>query len=82
MSANVLTLLLNYLETFKEAEQVERMYTKHRDSNSFREHQIEEQKQKKYKRDHPVNANITDLIDMNGLINEIDTNAGTYRPNF
>lgn len=49
------------------------MYSKHRDSNSFRE----ENERKKFKRDHPVNANLSGLIDMNEEIDKILA-AGTY----
>lgn len=64
-----------YLENFEEALDVEQMYSKHRDSNSFREHQ----EQKKLQRQHPVNYadnSYTDLIDVNDMIKSIDGNTG------
>lgn len=44
----------------------------HSDSNSFRE----ENERKKYRRDHPVNANLS-LIDVNDMIEKIDTGTVT-----
>lgn len=51
------------------------MYAQHRNSDSFRE----EQARKKIRREHPVNANISDsdLIDVNALISSIDNKTGT-----
>lgn len=51
------------------------MYSKHRDSNSFREHQ----EQKLLKRKHPVNHadnSQLDLIDVNEMVRRIDENTG------
>lgn len=50
------------------------MYAKHRDSNSFEE-AIE---RKKSKREHPVNANNSELINMNDLIEKIDNDTGMH----
>lgn len=52
------------------------MYSKHRDSGSFRE----SQEQKKLKRQHPVNyANKADLIDVNDMVRKISGNPGNSR---
>lgn len=67
--------------------EAEQMYSNHRNSSSFRKEQeriekdrIEQdriqQDQKKLKRDHPVNAKTTDLIDVNALVSRIDNNTG------
>lgn len=52
------------------------MYAKHRNSGSF----LEEEARKKMKRDHPVNANLSnsDLIDANYMIDEINRKMGKF----
>lgn len=63
-----------YVETFKEALEFEKMYSKHRNSTSFHEFQ----EQQKAKRQHPVNCDPSqlDLIDVNDMIKKINGNAG------
>lgn len=61
-------------ETYEEALELEKRYSKHRDSNSFHEHE----ERKKMKRLHPVNyADQSDpnLIDVNGLVSQIDAGS-------
>lgn len=66
----------DYLGTFEEALEYEKLYSKHRDSNSFRE----SQERKTMKRQHPVNnadrSSSSDLIDVTELIRKIDSDAG------
>lgn len=66
--------ILHVSETFEEALKAEKMYSKHRDSNSFRE----EEASKKLKREHPINSNLSDLIDVNALAAKIDDDAGRF----
>lgn len=50
------------------------MYSKHRNSDSFRE----EENRKKMKRDHPVNETVlkSTLIDVNDMVKNINANNG------
>lgn len=63
-----------FVATFEEALELEKMYSNHRNSDSFRE----EIARKKLKRDHPVNENrdLFEPLDVNDIINEIDSNKG------
>lgn len=79
MLLNLFDILLNifytcFLETYEEAKELEKRYSKHRDSNSFSEAQT----QKQNKRDHPVNwdQNNLDLIDVSDMIKKIDQTSG------
>lgn len=57
-------------ETFDGALEVEQFYSKHRNSDDFRE----EQAKKQLKREHPVNYNHSgsDFIDVNNMMKKID----------
>lgn len=59
-------------ETYSEALDAERFYSKHRNSDEFRQLQAKKQ----LKREHPVNSfdsDDADFIDVNDMINKIDT---------
>lgn len=57
---------------------MEKRYSKHRNSSSFRE----EQERKKMKRDHPVNYNANDsnLIDVTSMIKKTDARLEKGNP--
>lgn len=63
-----------FLESYEEAKELEKQYSKHRDSNSFREAQLVKQN----KRDHPVNSNesCSNLIDVTCMLSKIDQTTG------
>lgn len=63
-------------ESYDEALEAEKFYSKHRNSDDFRE----EQAKKQLRREHPVNynqSNNSDLIDANNIMSKI--NAGDSR---
>lgn len=65
--------------TLEEALILERQYSKHRDSASFRA----EEERKKLKRSHPVNTNEnlkSTLIDMNSMVNEMESDVEKGNP--
>lgn len=64
--------------TFEEALEIEQRYSKHRDSDSFREAKA----QKQLKREHPVNQNEnikSMLIDVSSLVSKIDHEQGNLK---
>lgn len=64
-----------WIATFEEALEIEQRYSRHRNSNSFREAQA----QKQQRREHPVNENEnlkSMLIDASSLVSKIDQAQG------
>ncbi len=74
----MLTLFFaKYLATFEEALILEKQYSKHRDSASFRAAEVEKQ----LKRKHPVNNNEkirSSLIDVTSMVKQIDEKQGKF----